>query len=189
MSPSEKVELDKFINEHLASGRIRKSTSPIAASFFYGDKKDGGLRPIQDYRRINSMTIKDSWPLPVIHDVINKIQGAKFFSKFDVRWGFNNVRIKEGDEWKAAFICDRRLFEPLVLFFGLCNSPATFQHMMDDIFDDLIRQNKIIVYLDDILIFSNSIEEHREITQEVLRRVRKTSSSSNSRSASLSKPP
>jgi len=172
MSPSEKVELDKFIDEHLASGRIRKSTSPIAASFFHGDKKDGGLCPIQDYRRINSMTIKGSWPLPVIHNVINKIQGAKFFSKFDVRWGFNNVRIKEGDEWKAAFICDRGLFEPLVMFFGLCNSPATFQHMMDHIFDDLIRQNKIIVYLDDILIFSNTIEEHREITREVLRRVR-----------------
>ena len=173
MSQKEKIELDKFIDENLASGRIRKSNSPVAAPFFYVPKKDGTSRPTQDYRRINAATIKDSWPLPVISDVMNRIQDAKYFSKFDVRWGFNNVRIKEGDEWKAAFICDRGLFEPTVMFFGLCNSPATFQHMMDDIFDDLIRTNKIIVYLDDILIFSKTIEEHRQIVREVLERIRK----------------
>jgi len=126
-----------------------------------------------NYRRINAATVKDSWPLPVISNVMNRIQDAKYFSKFDVRWGFNNVRIKEGDEWKAAFICDRGLFEPTVMFFGLCNSPATFQHMMDDIFDDLIRTNQIIVYLDDILVFSKTIEEHRQIVREVLEWIRK----------------
>lgn len=95
------------------------------------------------------------------------------FSKFDIRWGYNNVRIKEGDEWKAAFRTNRGLFKPLVMFFGLTNSPATFQAMMDTIFKDLILEKKILVYMDDILIFSPNIEEHRKMVWEVLRRLRK----------------
>jgi len=126
MYQKEQIELDKFIDENLASGRIRKSNSPVAAPFFYVPQKDGSSRLTQDYRRINAATVKDSWPLSVISDVMNRIQDAKYFSKFDVRWGFNNVCIKEGDEWKAAFICDRGLFKPIVMFFRLCNLPATF---------------------------------------------------------------
>jgi len=84
MSQKEKIELDKFIDENLASGRIRKSNSPVAGPFFYVPKKDGSSRPTQDYRRINAATVKDSWPLPVISDVMNRIQDAKYFSKFDV---------------------------------------------------------------------------------------------------------
>jgi len=173
LGPKEQSELDKFIDENLATGRIRPSKSPVAAPFFFIKKKDGELRPVQDYRRINAATVRDSWPLPVIGDVVTRIKDAKYFSKFDVRWGFNNVRIKEGDEWKAAFITNRGLFEPLVMFFGLTNSPATFQHMMDDIFIDLLRAGKIIVYLDDILVFSNTLEEHRRTVREVLQRLRK----------------
>jgi hypothetical protein len=86
----------------------------------------------------------------------------------DVHWGYNNVRIKEGDEWKAAFRTDRGLFEPLVMFFGLTNSPATFQTMMNDIFQDLISKGVICVYLDDILIFMETIEEHDQVTRLVL---------------------
>ena len=165
-------ELNKFIDENLATGRIRESQSRFAAPFFFIKKKDGSLRPVQDYRRLNEITVKDSWPLPVISDIMHKIKDAKIFSKMDVRWGFNNVRIKEGDEWKAAFICERGLLEPTVMFFGMCNSPATFQHMMDNIFSDLIRSNKVIVYLDDILVFTETLEEHRKIMHEVLKRLR-----------------
>jgi hypothetical protein len=87
----------------------------------------------------------------------------------DVRRGYNNIRIREGDEWKAAFMTNRGLYEPLVMFFGLTNSPATFQTMMNDLFRNLVSQGVVIVYMDDILIFTNSLEEHRRITREVLK--------------------
>jgi hypothetical protein len=89
-----------------------------------------------------------------------------------MRWGYNNVRIREGDEWKAAFRMNRGLFEPLVMYFGLTNSPATFQTMMNEIFQDLITEGVVSIYLDDILIFTNSLEEHRQITHLILDRMR-----------------
>src|SRR5258707_2289706 len=115
------------------------------------------------------MTIKNRYPLPLISELINKLAGAKIFTKLDVRWGYNNVRIKEGDEWKAAFCTNRGLFEPLVMFFGLTNSPATFQTMMNKLFRELINEGHVIVYIDDILVFTKDIEEHREITKRVLK--------------------
>ena len=125
MSPNEREELDKFITEHLKKGYIRESKSQISSPFFFIKKKDGSLRPVQDYRYLNSITVKNDYPLPLISDLIDKLQGAKIFSKLDLRWGYNNVRIKEGDQWKAAFKTNRGMFEPLVMFFGLTNSPAT----------------------------------------------------------------
>ena len=95
--------------------------------------------------------MKNKYPLPLISELVNKLRGARYFTKLDVQWGFNNVWIKEGDEWKGAFHTNCGLFEPLVMFFGLTNSPATFQTMMDSIFDGLISEGKVIVYLDDIL--------------------------------------
>jgi len=114
------------------------------------------------------MTVKNKYPLPLISKLINKLRGAKYFTKLDVRWRFNNVQMKEGDEWKAAFRTNRGLFEPLVMFFGLCNSPATFQTMMDNIFDDLITEGVVVVYLDDILIFTETLEEHQRVTRRVM---------------------
>ncbi|EEB91413.1 hypothetical protein MPER_10227, partial [Moniliophthora perniciosa FA553] len=96
------------------------------------------------------------------------LTGAKYFTKLDVQWGFNNIRIKEGDEWKAAFRTNRGLFEPLVMYFGLTNSPATFQTMMNDIFQDFILDGVVCVYLDDILIFTKTKEEHDHILAHVL---------------------
>jgi len=111
----------------------------MASPFFFVNKKEAGkLRPCQDYRYLNDWTIKNAYPLPLISEIIDKLKGAKYFTKLDVRWGYNNIRIKEGDEWKAAFKTNRGLFEPTVMFFGMCNSPATFQGMMDSIFDDMI---------------------------------------------------
>ena len=81
---------------------------------------------------------------------MDKLKGTKYFTKLDVRWGYENIRIKEGDEWKAAFITNRGLFEPTVMFFGLTNSPATFQNMMNDIFHDLLLSGHVIIYMDDI---------------------------------------
>ena len=168
LSKSEQIALDEFVEEHLTSGRIRPSKSPFAAPFFFVKKKCGSLRPVQDYRRLNDMTIKNRYPLPLVSELMDKLKGSRYFTKIDIRWGFNNIRIKEGDEHKAAFITNRGLFEPLVMFFGLTNSPATFQAMMNDIFRDLISAGHVIIYMDDILIFTDDIATHRLITRQVL---------------------
>jgi transposase InsO family protein len=172
LAPSEQLQLDEFLRENLRTGRIRPSKSPMASPVFFIKKKDGSLRLVQDYRVLNAMTVKNRYPLPIISELIAQLRGAKYFTKLDVRWGFNNVRVKEGDEWKAAFRTNRGLYEPLVMFFGLTNSPATFQTMMNDIFQDLIMEGHVCVYLDDILIFTETLAEHRRILRLVLERLR-----------------
>lgn len=89
--------MDEFLKENLESGRIRPSKSPMASPFFFVKKKDGKLRPVQDYQKLNEMTIKNRYPLPLIQELVDKLKGAKYFTKLDIRWGYNNVRIKEGD--------------------------------------------------------------------------------------------
>jgi len=172
MSPNERVALDEFIDENLKTGRIRPSNSPYAAPFFFRDKKDGKLRPIQDYRELNSYTIRNRYPLPLISDIIDKLKGAKYFTKMDVRWGYNNVHIKEGDEWKAAFLTTRGLFEPTVMFFGLTNSPPTFQSAMDTIFIQEIREGWLVIYMDDTFVFGKDLEQHRQNVRKILQRFR-----------------
>ena len=115
--------------------------------------------------------IKNNYPLPLIAQLVNKLQGTKMFTKMDLRWGYNNIRIKEGDEWKAAFICHRSAFKPLVMFFGLCNSPSTFQMMMNKIFADM--EDVVVVYIDDIMIFirTDDPKEYDKIVLEVLYRL------------------
>jgi Reverse transcriptase (RNA-dependent DNA polymerase) len=103
---------------------------------------------------------------------MDKLKGAKYFTKLDVRWGYNNVQIRKGDEWKAAFKTNKGLFEPTVMFFGMCNSPATFQAMMDDIFMTMINNRLVIVYMDNILIFADIKEELKRITKLVLEKLR-----------------
>ncbi len=172
LNRNKQEQLDMFLDENLESGRIRPSKSPFTSPFFFIKKKDGTLQPVQDYRKLNKMMIKNRYPLPLILELINKLRGAKDFTKLDVRWGYNNVRIKEGDEEKAAFHTNQGLFKPTVMFFGLTNSPATFQWMMNDIFRDLIGEGKVTIYLDDILIFSKDLGEHRQIVKRVLQRLR-----------------
>ena len=126
----------------------------MSSPVFFIKKKDGSLWLVQDYQALNVVTIKNKYPLPLISEFINKLQGAWYFTKLDVCWGFNNVWMKDGDKWKAAFRINRGLYELLVMFFRLTNSLATFQMMMDEIFKDLISEGVVVVYLDDILIFT-----------------------------------
>jgi hypothetical protein len=163
MTQTEQTEMDAFLEEALATGCIRQSKSPLRAPVFFIKKKDGKLCFVQDYRALNAITRKNQYPLPLIDDLIHWLKGARYFTKLDVRWGYNNVRIREGDKRKAAFRTNRGLFEPLVMYFGLTNSLATFQTMMNEIFQDLITEGIVSVYLDDILIFTNSLEEHRQV--------------------------
>src|SRR5882757_9519792 len=168
MTQVEDAALRDFLKEQLAKGYIRVSKSPYASPFFFIKKKDGKLRPVQDYRRINEFTIRNQYPLPLISDLILDLSNAHTYTKLDIRWGYNNVRIREGDEGKAAFKTCYGLFEPMVMFFGLTNSPATFQTMMNAIFSDVILQHEakgttIRIYMDDIGIATKrpaSFQDH-----------------------------
>jgi hypothetical protein len=131
---TEQMEIDAFPEEALATGCIRQSKSLLEAPVFFIKKKDGKLCFVQDYRVLNAITRKNLYPLPLINDLIHWLKGVRYFTKLDIHWGHNNVRICEGDEWKAAFHTNRGLFEPLVMYFSLTNSPATFQTMMNEIF-------------------------------------------------------
>ncbi|KAF7773493.1 transcriptional regulator family: Zinc finger, CCHC-type [Agaricus bisporus var. burnettii] len=159
MTPLEREELDKFLDENLATNRIRPSKSPYAAPCFFVPKKDGSLRLCQDYRKLNDITIKDKTPLPLISEVLDQLKDAKVFNKLDIIWGYNNVRIREGDEWKAAFLTNRGLFEPTVMFFGMSNSPATFSRMMATIFREMIQEGSLANYMDDFIIPAKDDEE------------------------------
>jgi len=132
----------------------------MAAPVFFIKKKDGSLRLVQDYHALNAVTVKNKYPLPLISQLVFQLCGAQYFTKLDVYWGFNNVCIKPGDEWKAAFRTNRGLFEHLVMFFRMTNSPTTFQTMMNNVFRTVIAEGIVVVYLDDILIFTKMEEEH-----------------------------
>ena len=171
LTPRETLALEDWLKDNLAKGYIRPSKSPWACSFFFVQKKDGKLRPIQDYVPLNEITVVNAAPLPLISDLLDKLRGARYFTKFDLRSGYNNIRIKDGDEWKAAFKTSFGLFEPLVMMFGLCNAPATFQTFMNTLFQDLIDQGHVVIYLDDILLFHESQTKLTTLTHEVLRRL------------------
>ena len=133
------------------------------------DKKDtDNLRPCQDHRYVNSHTIKDTYPLPLVSDLIDKVKNATTFTKFDVQWGYNNIQIKDGDQWKAVFITHKGLFEPTIMFFSLCNSPTTFQRFMNESFKDMIAEGWLVVYMDDLLISSPDQGTNTQRTTRVL---------------------
>jgi len=118
MTAKEEETLNAWLDEHLESGLIVESSAQYAAPCFFIPKKDGSLRLVQDYRRLNQHTVKDKTPLPLIGEVVDKLKEARFFNKLDLIWGYNNVRIRKGDEWKAAFLTNKGLFEPQVMFFA-----------------------------------------------------------------------
>ena len=171
MSANEQEELDKFLKEHISKGYLVPSKSPMASPVFFIKKKDGKLRLVQDYRRLNKITIKNRYPLPLAADIINRLTGAKYFTKFDVQWGYHNIYIREGDEWKGAIVTNRGLYEPKVMYFGMTNSPVTFQALMNSIFADLIAAGKMVVYMDDLLIYAANLVQLRKVTCEVLARL------------------
>ena len=167
--PQDEVLLaEEFVKDNLAKGYIRPSKSPMSSPLFFVDKKDGKKRPCQDYQYLNDWTIKNAYPLPLIGDLIDGLQGMKYFTKLDIRWGYNNIRIRKGDEWKAAFRTPQGLYEPTVMFFGLCNSPATFQSIMDMIFMQEASEGWLKKYMDDLLIAAKTEKELQERTMQIL---------------------
>jgi len=153
------------------TGYIHPSKSPQTSPVHFVAKKDRKRRIVQDYYHVNQWTIKNEYPLPLIADILDGVGKRKVFTKLDLRWGYNNVRIKEGDEWKAVFTMHIGAYEPTVMYFGLTNSPTTFQTMMNDLFRDLINQGDTATFIDDILVATNTEEGHDELVDEVLRRL------------------
>ena len=172
LSQSELGTLREFIDEHINIGFIRPSKSPHGAPVLFIRKKDGSLRLCVDFRGLNKISKKDRYPLPMINDLLATAGKARIYTALDLRHAYHLVRIAEGDEWKTAFRTRYGSFEWLVMPFGLTNAPAAFQRFMNDIFSDLLDVT-VIVYLDDILIFSDNPADHKKHVREVLRRLRK----------------
>jgi len=126
---------------------------------------------VQDYQYLNEWTIKNNYPLPLISDILENIGTKKVFTKMDLRWGYNNVRIKKGDEWKAAFTTLEGSFKPTVIFFGLINSPATLQAIMNELLRDLINTGKVAAFINDIIVETETEEGHDELVADVIRRL------------------
>ena len=159
--------LREYIEKNLWTGFLRHSQSPCGAPILFVRKPDGTLRICVDYRGLNKITTKNRYPLPLIGELLDRICRAKFFTKFDVRDGYNRLRMAEGEEWKTAFRCRYGLFEYTVMPFGLCNAPRTFQHYMNDTFREFLDKF-LIIYLDDMLIYSDTLAEHRAHVRMVL---------------------
>ncbi|MGN6618758.1 MAG: reverse transcriptase family protein, partial [Ilyomonas sp.] len=153
MSPAELNELKKQLNELTSKGFIQPSKSPFGAPVLFVKKKDGSTRMCIDYRALNKITKKNSYPLPRVDELLDRLNGAKYFSKIDLRSGYHQVRIADEDVEKTAFRTRYSHYEFLVLPFGLTNAPATFMHLMQEVFRAYLDEF-VIVFLDDILIYS-----------------------------------
>jgi len=164
-------EVQVFVGNQLRKEYIQSSKLPQTSPVYFVAKKNGTWRMVQDYRHINQWTIKNGYLLLLIVDILDRVEKRKVFIKLDLRWGYNNIRIKEGDEWKAVFTIHIRAYEPTVMYFGLTNFPATFQTMMNDLFRDLINQGDIATFINDILVAMDTEEEHDELVEEVLKRL------------------
>jgi RNase H-like domain found in reverse transcriptase/Reverse transcriptase (RNA-dependent DNA polymerase)/Integrase zinc binding domain/Chromo (CHRromatin Organisation MOdifier) domain/Retroviral aspartyl protease len=171
MSVKELEELKKQLDENLKQGFIRPSQSPFGSPVLFVKKKDGSMRLCVDYRALNRITIKNKYPLPLITDLLDQLRGARVFSKIDLRSGYHQIRIAEEDIPKTAFRTRYGHYEFLVLPFGLTNAPATFMHLMQRIFH-LHLDRFTIVYLDDILVYSKSEDEHEKHLRTVLQLLR-----------------
>ena len=150
LNPLEMETCKSFVEEHLKTGHIIPSKSPQASPFFFVPKKDGTLHPCQDYQYLNSFTVRNTYPLPLIPELIDDMKDSTLFTKFDIRWRYNNIRLREEDQWKAAFITPLGLYEPTVMFFGFSNAPPTFQAFMNHICADMIMEKWLKVYMDDM---------------------------------------
>ncbi|KAK3545878.1 hypothetical protein QTP70_016572 [Hemibagrus guttatus] len=170
LSRPETQAMEDYIEEALSSGFIHPSTSPAAAGFFFVEKKDGGLCPCIDYRGLDNVTVKFRYPLPLVPAALEQLREAKIYTKLDLMSAYNLIKIKEGDEWKTAFLTTRGHYEYRVMPYGLANAPAVFQSFINEIFRDIMNKY-VVAYIDDILIYSKSEEEHQGHVRTVLTRL------------------
>jgi len=167
MNAEELVELKKQLNDMLQKGLIRPSASPWGSLVLFMDKRDGTIRMCVDYRKLNEVTIKNKYPLPKIEDLFDQLNGARVFSKIDLRTGYHQLKVCGSDIPKTAFTTRYGLFEYTVMSFGLTNAPAYFMNLMNKIFMKYLDKF-VVVFIDDILIYSKTEEEHAEHLRLVL---------------------
>ena len=168
LSRNELESLREYLDSSLTSGFIRSSKSAAGAPILFAKKKDGGLRMCVDYRDLNSKTIKNRYPLPLIENVLNRLAGARIFTRLDVKHAYHRLRIREGDEWKTAFRTPLGLFEYMVVPFGLANAPAAFQSYINKTLREYLDVF-VVVYLDDIVVYSSREEDHEGHVRAVLK--------------------
>jgi hypothetical protein len=171
MSSNEPDELKKQLKKLLEQGFVRTSASPWGSPVLFGEKKDGTKRMCLYYRTLNSMTIKNKCPLPRIEDLLDRLKKVKFFSKIDMRSGYHQMKIREQDIPKIAFTTRYGLYEFVVVSFGLTNAPAYFMNLMNKVFMEELERF-VVMFIDDILIYSETVEEHEEHLRIVLERLR-----------------
>ncbi|WVZ49150.1 hypothetical protein U9M48_000527 [Paspalum notatum var. saurae] len=171
VAPKEQELIKENIDELLGKGFIRPSSSPWAFPVLFVDKKDGSRRMCVDYRALNDVTIKNKYPLPRIDDLFDRLQGACVFSKIDLWSGYHQMKIRPSDIPKTAFITGFGLYEYTVMYFGLTNAPAYFMNLMNKVFMEYLDKF-VVVFIDDILIYSKTEEEHEEHLRLVLRKPR-----------------
>ncbi len=170
LSPVKLKTVRAYVEENLRKGFIRHSQSSCGAPIVFAKKKDESLRLCVNYRGLNKITVKNRYLLPLIEELLERISKAKYFSKFDVRDRYNRLRMASEEEWKTAFRCQYGLFKYMVMPFGLCNASGTFQHYMNDIFCKFLNEF-LVVYLNDLLMYSSTLKEHKEHIRRVLARL------------------
>ena len=164
-------ELRKQLTKLIDAGFVRPSKAPYGAPILFQNKADGSLRMCVDYCALNKVTIKNKYPVPVIQDLLDRLSGASIFTKLDLRSGYWQVRVAEGDEHKTTCVTRYGSYEFMVMSFGLTNAPATFCNLMNDVLYEFLDEF-VVVYLDDIVIFSRCMDEHVVHLNKVLRRLK-----------------